>query len=228
MEFDRKEPKIPTTEEEKEQWKRVIVVLDDAPLETAKIGHEYQLLNNDEHKNFLSKHGQDPADYRPDITHQCLLTLLDSPLNKAGKLQIFIRTRKSVLIEISPKCRIPRTYPRFAGLMVQLLHRLKIRATNGPDTLLRVIRNPIESHFPPLARKFELNERGKLVNMGAFASQLEEKDVTAFVFVIGAFSNGEIVAPYAVEQISVSSFPLSASGACGKVVNAFEDKWSIL
>ena len=40
--------------------------------------------------------------------------------------------------QVSPHIRIPRTYKRFAGLMVQLLHKLKIRAVNGSDTLLKV------------------------------------------------------------------------------------------
>ena len=30
----------------------------------------YQLLNSDDHANFLRKNGRDPAHYRPDITHQ--------------------------------------------------------------------------------------------------------------------------------------------------------------
>lgn len=74
------------------------------------------------------------ATARPDITHQvghfghhdagktdwlwqCLLTLLDSPLNKAGLLQVYIHTAKGVLIEVNPSVRIPRTFKRFAGLM---------------------------------------------------------------------------------------------------------------
>jgi rRNA small subunit pseudouridine methyltransferase Nep1 len=48
-----------------------------------------------------------------------LLTLLDSPLNKAGRLQVFIHTTKGVLIEINPHVRIPRTFKRFSGLMGQ-------------------------------------------------------------------------------------------------------------
>jgi rRNA pseudouridine-1189 N-methylase Emg1 (Nep1/Mra1 family) len=43
--------------------------------------------------------------------------LLDSPLNKAGLLQIYIRTAKGVCIEVSPHTRIPRTFKRFCGLM---------------------------------------------------------------------------------------------------------------
>jgi hypothetical protein len=48
----------------------------------------YQLLNCDDHATYLLKHKRDPALYRPDITHQALLTILDSPLNKAGKLKV--------------------------------------------------------------------------------------------------------------------------------------------
>lgn len=43
--------------------------------------------------------------------------LLDSPLNRANLLQIYIHTSKNILIEINPQTRIPRTYDRFAGLM---------------------------------------------------------------------------------------------------------------
>ena len=45
------------------------------------------------------------------------MTLLDSPLNKAGHLQVYVHTADNVLIEINPQTRIPRTFPRFAGLM---------------------------------------------------------------------------------------------------------------
>ena len=52
---------------------------------------------------------------------QCLLTLMDSPLNKAGRLQVYMRTQKNVLIEINPQTRIPRTFKRFSGLIGILL-----------------------------------------------------------------------------------------------------------
>jgi len=43
--------------------------------------------------------------------------LMDSPLNRAGLLQVYIHTERNVLIEINPQTRIPRTYNRFSGLM---------------------------------------------------------------------------------------------------------------
>ena len=52
---------------------------------------------------------------------------------------IYIHTHKNVLIQVNPKVRLPRTFKRFAGLMVQLLQKLSIRATNGADKLLKVI-----------------------------------------------------------------------------------------
>lgn len=48
---------------------------------------------------------------------QCLLMLMDSPLNRAGLLQVYIHTEKNVLIEVNPQTRIPRTFDRFCGLM---------------------------------------------------------------------------------------------------------------
>jgi rRNA small subunit pseudouridine methyltransferase Nep1 len=58
-----------------------------------------------------------PNDSNADHRNQCLLTLLDSPLNKAGRLQVYISTAKNVLIEVHPSVRIPRTFKRFSGLM---------------------------------------------------------------------------------------------------------------
>jgi rRNA small subunit pseudouridine methyltransferase Nep1 len=53
------------------------------------------------------------------------------------------------LIEVNPCVRIPRTFRRFSGLMVQLLHKLYIRSDHGPDKLFRVIKNPVTDYLPP-------------------------------------------------------------------------------
>ena len=51
---------------------------------------------------------------------------------------LYVHTARNVLIKVHPQVRLPRTFRRFCGLMVQLLQKLSIRATNGPDKLLRV------------------------------------------------------------------------------------------
>ena len=121
----------------------VIVLLDQATLETVKRNNAYELLNCDDHRELVKrKLRKDPNSYRPDILHQELLALQDSPLNKAGLLKIYVVTEKKVLIDIHPATRIPRTYKRFAGLMVQLLHKMKIKAADDHTTLLKIIKNP--------------------------------------------------------------------------------------
>ncbi len=97
---------------------RVIVVLAKATLETVKNRRgDFELLNSDDHRGILKKHGRDLNEPRPDILHQELMTLLDSPLNKAGLLQVYVHTERNVLIELNPKVRIPRTFKRFSPLM---------------------------------------------------------------------------------------------------------------
>lgn len=54
----------------------VIFVLENANLEVAKVGKNYELLNCDDHANFLRRHGKDPALHRPDICHQVRRSIL--------------------------------------------------------------------------------------------------------------------------------------------------------
>ena len=51
---------------------------------------------------------------------------------------LYVRTVKGVLIEIHPQVRLPRTFKRFCGLMVQLLQKFSIHATNASSKLLKV------------------------------------------------------------------------------------------
>ncbi|KAI4458002.1 nep1/mra1 [Holotrichia oblita] len=110
-------PKHLVTAHVKNQEKRLIIILEDAQLESVKVGNSFELLNCDDHVNILKKNNRDVGSCRPDITHQCLLMLLDSPLNRSGLLQVYIHTSNNVLIEVNPQTRIPRTFKRFAGLM---------------------------------------------------------------------------------------------------------------
>ena len=131
-----------------ESDRKLYVVLENASLDVAKIGNDYELLNTDDHQAFLRKRKRDAPEVRPDIVHQCLLSLMDSPLNKAGMLQVYIHTTNNVLIDIHPSTRIPRTFRRFCFLMVHLLQKLSIQAANGSEKLLKVIKNPVMDHLP--------------------------------------------------------------------------------
>ncbi|KNZ63030.1 hypothetical protein VP01_1195g2 [Puccinia sorghi] len=189
---------------------------------------KYVLLNCDDHQSILAKLGKDIAATRPDITHQCLLTLLDSPVNRAGRLQVYIQTVAGVLIEIHPSVRIPRTFKRFSGLMVQLLHQLSIKSTTGKEKLLKVIKNPISDHLPPNSHKITLSFDSPAVRLSDYMQRVpEDKHLVVFV---GAMAHGEDnFADHLVdEKIAISQYSLSASVACGKFCCAVEDHWGIL
>jgi rRNA small subunit pseudouridine methyltransferase Nep1 len=158
-----------------------------------------------------------------------LLTLLDSPLNKAGLLQVFIHTRRGVLIEINPQTRIPRTFKRFCGLMVQLLHELKISSVQaeGAQTLLKIIKNPVTQYFPVGCQKIgTTSDASKLVNLQEYVLSLDS--AKPVVFVVGAMAKGSDEVDYAENYICFSNYPLSASVACSKITNSFEQLWGIL
>jgi len=222
--------------------RRLYVVLEQACLEAYRVSSggkgkggrggegevKYTLLNCDDHQGILAKTGRDIADARPDITHQCLLTLLDSPLNKAGLLQVYIHTAKGVLIEVNPHVRIPRTFKRFSGLMVQLLHKLSIRGVNGPEKLLKVIKNPVTDHLPPNTIKLTLSGDAPTVRLSKYLPTLPETHSVAIF--IGAMARGrDDFADHLVdEKIGISEYPLSASVACGKFCCALEELWDIV
>lgn len=157
-----------------------------------------------------------------------MLALLDSPLNKAGMLQVFIRTEQNVVIEVNPQLRMPRTFKRFAGLMAQLLSKYKIRGEHSPDFLLKIVKGPVENHFPVGCPKIGLSVEGKLVDTDKFIIEKFPKDET-IVIAIGAVSKGHPgkEAPYVEEVIGVSGYPLSAACCCFKVTHAFENKWGV-
>merc|ERR1712241_1031760 len=208
---------MPKTVRPKDQQKRLIVVLENASLETVKAGKTFELMNCDDHKNILRKNDRDIADARPDITHQCLLMLMDSPLNRAGLLHVYIHTKRNVLIEVNPQTRIPRTLARFAGLMVQLLPKLSIHAANGNVKLLKVIKNPVSDHFPAGCRRFVSSYAAeRCVRIRDFAETISANSEPV-VFVVGAMSHGKVTVDYGEEDIAFSEYPLSAALACAKL-----------
>lgn len=216
----------------------VIVLLEGANLELTKARNGgLTLLNSDEHAHILRKSGRNANDARPDITHQCLLSLLDSPLNKAGRLKVYIRTAKNVLISVHPSTRVPRTARRFYGLMAELLSKLKVRGTSGSEPLFRVIKNPITSHLPVGTRRIVCTYnsdnitdiRQQSVDTARLAeSQAIENAPGTALYVVGAIAHGKIQEDWSEENICISEYPLSAATVCGRLTFAYECLLNIL
>ena len=216
---------------------KIIILLDQASLETVKNRRGvYELLNCDDHRELCRrKLNKDPNEFRPDILHQELLSLMDSPLNKAGLLQVYIHTQKHVLIEVNPTCRVPRTFKRFAGLMVQLLHKLKIKAAGESTTLLKVIKNPFSQHLPAGTRCFGFSSAGTLfspINLAKeFVPATEAESAIPTCLVLGAMASGHITIndhPYIEQLLSISEYPLSGAAAISRILGGIEHLWGIV
>lgn len=215
------------------------VVLVAAHLETTRMrkSGEFSLLNSEDHSKIIAKLGAEPSNFRPDILHQSLLSLLDSPLAKAGRLQIYIHTHNNVLIYVSPALRVPRTYKRFAGLITQLLHTRKIKAAETNQKLMKVIKNPVTKHLPEGAVKISLSVESPVKNLFEYVKEPALKFISedpnvppmAPVFMIGACPHGHPTQEldYRDECISISNYPLSAAAVASRLTSAFELLWNI-
>jgi len=99
---------------------------------------------------------------------------------------------------------------------------------NGPEKLLKVIKNPITDHLPPNTHKLTLSGDAPTVRLSKYLPTIPPTHSIA-VFV-GAMARGEdnFADGYVDEKIGISDYPLSASVACGKFCCALEDLWDIV
>ncbi|TBT96491.1 EMG1/NEP1 methyltransferase [Hamiltosporidium magnivora] len=190
---------------------KIIFVLEDAHFVSRK---------NKQKKNTKAsiKNNEDRINNRSDITHQCLLSLLDSPLNKAGKLKIYIKTVQNVLIDVNSEIRIPRSLNRFNGLMDELLKRMKIKSENG-KILLKVIKNPVTEYLPPNIIKIGLSQHGKQLEKDKIIDKLEN----GYCFFVKAIPSGKDDFEFAEFFLKISDYSLSASVTVSKICHLFEE-----
>ena len=215
--------------------KKLIIILEGATLELGNIKKNPQILNCDDHYKIIKSMKKKLDEYRPDIVHQCLLNLFDSPLNKSGLLQVYIHTNKNILIEINQKTRIPRTFKRFSGLFSQLFlkNEIKIESNNNEEILLKILNIKIESLIEDMP-KILLSEKGRLVDIDIYCKNLEnnlkERKNKNICFIIGTNPKGDIdqMIKYNDDCISLSSFDLDSNIVCAKLCSSFEKSWGIL
>ncbi|SBT74912.1 ribosomal RNA small subunit methyltransferase NEP1, putative [Plasmodium malariae] len=211
--------------------KKIIIVLEGAHLQLIESKrYIYELTNNNKHRQILLKEKKDEniKNYRPDILHQCLIHLLESPLNKYGMLQIYVKTHDNQLFYISPHLKIPKTYNQFEALMVTFLRKYKIKANENRMYLLKIIKNDYNNILPVNGKKIGLSMKGKKVNLADYVQNFEKED-TPITFFIGAvaYSNPVIKLEILDETISISEFSLSAATCCSSICSEFENLWKL-
>jgi rRNA small subunit pseudouridine methyltransferase Nep1 len=79
---------------------------------------------------------------RPDIVHNTLLQILETPLNWENRLRVFVHTQDDYVISINPKTRLPKNYVRFIGLIEQLF--AKRRVPERGDPLMQIEKSTLQ------------------------------------------------------------------------------------
>ena len=219
---------------DEDDGRKLIVILERANLDIVKIdgqfrkANSYQLLNCDEHMYMIRKLKKDPAFCRPDIVHQCLLILSQCPLNRAGLLQVYVRTQNNELFKVDPHFAVPEDFNEFTKIMVQLIHQLRpVRAKKCSKQLLRLIKNPVTLHLPVGCLKYGTSSKAKRVLRPSELVPAKDSPHKIVTVVIGAMAHESCEPDYVDEAVSISKYPLSAALVCAKLTNAFEQAWCV-
>ncbi len=163
---------------------------------------------------------------RPDIVHNVLLQIIETPLNWEGGLRVFVHTQDDYVISINPKIRLPKNYVRFVGLIEQLFAQKRVPEKG--ETLMQLEKGTLQqlvrdTHASNVLG-FSILGKPTLMRVAAErASKLE----TPLVF-IGGFPRGHFgsgTRSLLNEICSVDRVSLDAWVVAGRFVYDFE--WSI-
>ena len=171
------------------------------------------ILDSSYHHKAMTKIMDSNKRGRPDILHFSLLNLLGAPIVRENptKIKILIHTYTGKIIEINPETRIPKHYPRFIGLMEQLLVKEQIQSK---EKLLMKISSEksIKDHIKeiPIEQRLLLTHRGEKIAVNTFFDSYSKKDLC---LIIGCFPHGYFskeIEQLTSNKISISEFHLEA------------------
>ncbi|HKO64289.1 MAG TPA: ribosome biogenesis protein [Candidatus Nitrosocosmicus sp.] len=132
---------------------------------------------------------------RPDIIHFALMEALSTPLFVKNMLKVYIHTVKNKLIVIGDNLRIPKSYFRFEGIMINLFREKVIKSADDNNILL-------ELHDNITFEQFIINRirPDKLIGLSSdgvksSAEEIASKNITKnndhIAFVVGGFPKGQ-------------------------------------
>lgn len=163
---------------------------------------------------------------RPDIIHNTLLQVLETPLNWEGRLQTYVHTQDGYLIRINPKIRLPKNYLRFVGLIEQLFTQKKVPVEGEP--LLELEKSTLQKFIRAMAPStiVGFSTRGTPSLMKDVAERVSRFENP--LALIGGFPRGHFTqetSRLVDEMVCVDREPLDAWVVAGRFVYDFE--WAI-
>ncbi len=161
---------------------------------------------------------------RPDIIHQCLLSVLDSRASKF--VDIYVHTIDDTIIWINRETRLPRNYNRFIGLMEDLFEKKEIKA--GDLTLLKILDADLEDILRDADEIVVLTERGDR-DENYLRSVLREREKPAVC--VGAFPHGEfeeetleVLEDFDAKFVAIAREPMTSLYITNRVICIYEDE----
>jgi len=165
---------------------------------------------------------------RPDILHIILLTILATPLFKYNHLKVFIHTINNQVIKVGDNVRIPKSYSRFEGLMLDLIKNRKIISKDGV-LLLELNEN---LNFSRLLKEYiepditiGLSIEGNFNNFESISNELYRYKNPCIV--IGGFAKGHFskdIESCLNKKYSISNFSLEAHVVTSRILYEYEKK----
>lgn len=162
---------------------------------------------------------------RPDIVHYSLLALLESPVAKAGHLEVCVHTRHNELIRVRADTRLPRGEARLHGLLSKVLREgrsqdkdplIRLEGVMKPDKVLAAFaKGPV----------LRLDEGGAALSPAEVVGKAQGGDLT---LVLGAFPSGDFHKDWkeaAPEAVSIWKEPLNAWAVAAEVAAAWRATW---
>jgi rRNA small subunit pseudouridine methyltransferase Nep1 len=131
---------------------------------------------------------------RPDIIHFALMEALSTPLFLKSMLKVYIHTVTDKVILIGDNLRIPKSYFRFEGIMMNLFKEKVIKSADGNNILLELHDNITFEEF--IKNKVRPD---KLIGLSSNGVQSTAEEIVSrniikndhhFAFVIGGFPRG--------------------------------------
>lgn len=136
------------------------------------------LLDDSKHHSAMERLKLREKRGRPDVVHNCLLLLLDSPMRK--NFEVYVHTISGFILRISSETRLPRNYNRFIGLMETLFKEKVIKS--GDKKLIEIVDLRL-SELVKGKKVVLLSEKGEKFN-----PEVLRGDVAVC---IGAFAHGD-------------------------------------
>ena len=165
---------------------------------------------------------------RPDILHIILLTILATPLFKYNQLKVFIHTINNQVIKVEDNVRIPKSYSRFEGLMLDLIKNRKIISKDG--VLLLELNDNL--NFSSLLKDYiepditiGLSIEGNFNNFESISNELYRYKNPCIV--IGGFAKGHFskdIESCLEKKYSISNFSLEAHVVTSRILYEYEKK----